>query len=158
MNSREDYFNNSTAAFDWIDYPSSLLEGDQSVNRSWFINGRLSLYENLVVRHNGCAIKYIANGSLFSLSFQNLDYLVNCLDRQISKYSPEINSNFKVAIFCSTGITSSLAALWCIFRGFKYLPLLTDITSSRFEYFLADFDPDIVITDSINVENSLKLN
>lgn len=149
-----DFIDNSIAALDWIQSPTVIASDKCPRDAIWFRDGKLCLYDNMVTRHTGTAIKYIQDSSLNQLTYANIDLLVKNLDCQISMLCDPLPSTSKVCIYGSTGITSTIMALWCIYRGFKYLPMLTDISSDRFDFYLSDFSPDIFFADSLVAQAS----
>ena len=143
-----DLIDNSISALDWVKSPTCTALDKSPRDAIWFRDSELCLYDNMITRHTGSAIKYIHNSTVNRLTFEHVDLLVKNLDSQISILCDPLPPESKVCIYSSTGITSTIIALWCIYRGFKYLPMLTDLSSDRFDFYLSDFSPDIFFADS----------
>ena len=116
-------------------------------NFLWFEDGKLNLYENLILRNSKDKIAITCiekNNKIKSFTFGQVHELVLILESNL-EYHLKNKNNLRVMIQASASIESAVSMLMCMKNGFHFCVLFEDLELAAIEKRIKLFKPNIYL-------------
>ena len=138
----------------WISKPKKVFIKKKNNKNIWFPDGLINIYDNCITKNltnltkNKTAIIFISEEKkILSLTYEDIDNLVNHFCTYIKKYKP----NSKIAmIHSSASIASAVSMLAFSKLGIHFSVIFEDLPIEAINLRIKLLKPDLLITRSVN--------
>ena len=144
---------------DWTIKPKKIFERKRDKSFRWYLDGKINLYYNLIVKNlkknpdKTAIITLSKNHEIKKYSYKEIDALVDNFSFNLSSLK-KVN---RVMIHSSATLNSAISMLSCIKNGIFFSVIFKELPIKAISIRVNLFKPDLIITENKKFLNSIKV-